>query len=212
MIRTAHRLAAALVTGAAAALLVSCAQQPAATPAPEPQAAQTVEAPLATLPDTSPRGAVPAKVGEKLDIWGPDQAMNPSQHVTVTAVRPVESCTGKGSDSQGRSEAVTPTNGRFVAVDMTIVNEAAYLPSEEAKYVGSTQTYDFVGADGAAYDDVDTLDAFYCSGTDQAFTDMKPGRTYTGTTYLDLPTSAGWLVFGQTQWTGSGYEFEIPAA
>lgn len=212
MIRTVRRLAVALVAGASIALVAACAQ-PAATSTtePEPVAAQTVEAPLATLPTTSDRGAVPAKVGEQLDIWGPDQAMTPSQHVTVTAIRPVESCTGKGSDSQGNSKAVTPTYGRFVAVDMTITNESAYLPSQQAYYVGSAQQYDFVSVDGAAADDVDTLDAFYCSGTDQAFSDMKPGRTYTGTAYVDVPISAGWLIFGQTQGTGSGYEFEIPA-
>lgn len=72
------------------------------------------------------------------------------------------------------------------------------------------QQYDFVAADGTAFDDVDTVVAFYCTGEESPFGDLKPGRTYEATTYIDVPNSAGWLIFGQSSFAeAAGYEFEI---
>jgi hypothetical protein len=94
---------------------------------------------------------------------------------------------------------------------MTIENTSAYDSSQAGCYAGTAQQYDFVAADGAAINDVDTLVAFYCMGEKSSFGDLKPGRTYTGTTYVDVSNSSGWLIFGQSNFAGTGYEFAIPA-
>lgn len=47
---------------------------------------------------------------------------------------------------------------------------------------------------------------------ESVFVGMGPGRTYTGTVVVDLPSEAGWLIFGQSQFTGSGYELEVAAS
>ena len=133
------------------------------------------------------------------------------QYVTVNAIRPVSSCDGQDIGDAGQLVPAVPENGRFLAVDITIENTPAYDTTQSGYYVGTSQQYDFVAADGTAFDDVNTLVAFYCSGEDAPFTDFNPGRTYDGTVYLDLPVSAGWLIYGQSNVGGSGYEFEIPA-
>jgi hypothetical protein len=41
---------------------------------------------------------------------------------------------------------------------------------------------------------------------------MGPGRTYELVEFIDVPLSAGFLLYGQGPWTGPGYEYRIPAA
>jgi hypothetical protein len=160
----------------------------------------------------SDRGAIPSAAGERIELWGPPQAPEPGQYVIVTAIRPVTSCKGNDVGDRGQSIPAVPENGRFLAVDMTIENTATYDTAQSGYYAGSAQQYDFVAADGTALDDVDTLVAFYCTGEEDVFYNLKPGRTYTATKYIDVSRDAGWLVFGQTTNAGPGYEFEVPAA
>lgn len=158
------------------------------------------------------RGAMPAQVGQRIELFGPPMTAEIGQYLTVTAIRPVTSCKGQDIGDQGQSIPAVPENGRFLAVEMTIENTPAYDTAQPGYYAGTSQQYDFVAADGTAFDDVDTLVAFYCTGEESPFGDLKPGRTYEGTKYIDVPNSAGWLIFGQSSFAeAAGYEFEIPA-
>jgi len=158
------------------------------------------------------RGAMPARVGQRIELFGPPMTAEIGQYVTVNAIRLVTSCAGQDIGDQGQSIPAVPENGRFLAVDMTIENTPAYDTAQSGYYAGTAQQYDFVAADGTAFDDVNTLVAFYCTGEEAPFGDLKPGRNYEGTVYIDVPDSAGWLIFGQSNNAGPGYEFEIPAA
>lgn len=158
------------------------------------------------------RGAFPAEVGERIELYGPPMAPEVGQYLTVNEIRPVTSCEGDDIGDQGQNIPAVPENGRFLAVDMTIENTPAYDTTQSGYYAGTAQQFDFVAEDGTAYDDVNTTVAFYCTGTDSPFGDFNPGRTYEGTVYIDVPDSAGWLIFGQSNFGGTGYEFEIPAA
>lgn len=158
------------------------------------------------------RGAVPAQVGQRIELFGPPMAPGVGQYLTVTAIRPVTSCKGQAIGPSGSSIPAVPENGRFLAVDMTIENTSAYDTAQSGYYAGTAQQYDFVAVGGTAFDEVDTLVAFYCTGEESPFGDLKPGRSYQGTTYIDVPSSAGWLIFGQSSFAeAAGYEFEIPA-
>jgi len=157
------------------------------------------------------RGALPVQVGERIELFGPPMTGEVGQHLTVNAIRPVASCNGDDIGDQGQNIPAVPENGRFLAVDMTIENTPAYDTTQSGHYAGTAQSYDFVAADGSAFDDVNTLVAFYCTGEESPFGSFNPGRTYEGTIYIDVPASAGWLIFGQTNFDVTGYEFEIPA-
>lgn len=158
------------------------------------------------------RGALPAQIGQRIEQWGPPMAAGVGQYVTVTAIRPVTACKGQDIGDQGQSIPAKPENGRFLAVDMKIENTRDYDTAQSGYYAGTAQRYDFVTPDGHAIDQVDTLVAFYCTGEEDSFSDLKPGRTYTGTKYIDVPKSGGWLIFGQSQFIGPGYEIQIPPA
>lgn len=158
------------------------------------------------------RGAFPAEVGQRIELYGPPMAPEIGQYLTVDAIRPVTSCEGDDTGDQGQPIPAVPENGRFLAVDMTIENTPAYDTTQPGYYAGTSQQYDFVAADGTAFDDVNTLVAFYCTGEESPFGELNPGRNYEGTIYIDVPDSAGWLIFGQSNFGGTGYEFEIPAA
>jgi hypothetical protein len=163
----------------------------------------------AAQPGLSPRGAMPAQIGERIALYGPPMAPEPGQWVTITAIRPVKACAGKGIGPGGESVPAKPENGRFLAVDMTIENGPNYDTAQPGYYAGTAQTYDFVGVDGAALDKVDTTVAFYCTAKEAPFSDLKPGRTYKGTVNIDVPDGQGWLIFGQTSNAGTGYEYQI---
>ena len=178
----------------------------------EGAAAGESEANAAESSGLTDRGAMSAQVGQRIELWGPPQVPQPGQYVTVTAIRPVTACKGKAIGDQGQSIPAKPKNGRFFAVDMKIENTPAYDSAQPGYYAGSSQQYDFVAADGTALDKVDTLVAFYCTGEESPFSDLKPARAYTGTKYVDISNSAGWLIFGQSTYAGAGYEFKIPAA
>lgn len=156
------------------------------------------------------RGALPAQVGQRIEAWGPPMAAGVGQYFTITDIRPVRSCSGQGVGDRGQLEPVKPTNGRFMAVDLKIENTKDFDAAQAGYYPGGSQQYDFVAEDGTALDQVDTTDAFYCTGKEAPFSELKPGRNYTGTKYVDVSKSAGWLIFGQTPNGGSGYEYRIP--
>lgn len=158
------------------------------------------------------RGAFPAELGQRIELYGPPMAPEIGQYLTVDAIRPVTSCEGDDVGDRGQPIPAVPENGRFLAVDMTIENTPAYDTTQPGYYAGTSQQYDFVAMDGTAFDDVNTLVAFYCTGQESPFGQFNPGRNYEGTIYIDVPDSAGWLIFGQSNFGGTGYEFEIPAA
>lgn len=204
------RRGALLAVGLAATLaLGACSSSPQQS-MPETDAS-VAEQPTSTL---SPRGAQPAAAGERLEIWGPPMAPSPGQYITIKAIRPVTSCKGKDIDDQGHSIPAKPENGRFLALDLRVENTAAYDPAQPGYYPGTNQQFDFVAQSGTALNDVDTTVAFYCSGERQSFeTNQQSGRVYEGVTYIDVPNDAGWLMYGQSSFSGfPGFEFEIPAA
>lgn len=159
----------------------------------------------------SPRGAWPVTVGQTIDVYSEIDPTAVAQRVTVTAIEPITACPGKAVGDRGQLVDAEPEHGRFLVVDMTVVNTPDYDARNAGYYAGSAGRWDFVGASGAAVDDVATLPAFYCLRAGSVFAGMGPGRTYTGRVAIDLPREAGWLIFGQSQVTGPGYEFEIPA-
>lgn len=216
----------ALVAGAVAVLLAiaGCSSRPtqapsAGVPTATAQPDTAGQAPAgdpgtvdSAVGPTSPRGARPWKVGERIQTWGPPKSAGIGQYVTITAIRPVTSCAGQAIGPSGELIPAKPTNGRFLAVDMTIEDTPAYDTSQGGYYVGTAQQYDYVTSSGRAVDDVDTTVAFYCTGKESPFQQLKPGRTYTGTVDIDVPVDGGYLIFGQSQSVGPGFEFEIPAA
>ncbi|MGD9989096.1 hypothetical protein [Pseudonocardia sp.] len=213
----------ALVAGAVALLLSVGGCSTAGVPVPSPDSPPTgvVESDAGSpemaamvdsgVGDLSTRGARPWKVGERIQLWGPPMAAGIGQYVTVNSITPVSSCPGKAIGPGGETIPAKPENGRFMAIDVTIENTAAYDSTQPGYYAGTAQQYDFVGADGRAVDDVDTTVAFYCTGKEAPFSQLKPGRSYRGTVNVDVPTSAGFLILGQSRNTGPGFEFELPA-
>jgi hypothetical protein len=156
----------------------------------------------------SPRGARPWEVGERMQLWGPPMSAGIGQYVTVTAIKPLDS----SCPAAVTKENAKPQHSRFLTIEMTVENTPAYDASQPGYYAGSAQQFDWVSADGTAVNDVANLASFYCTNKMTVFSQMKPGRTYTGFTNVDVPPEAGWLVFGQSQFAGPGFEFEISAA
>lgn len=163
----------------------------------------------------SPRGAEPARVGQRLEIWGPPMAPEPGQYVTVTAIRDVDaSCPNRHAGTY-RLQDVAPQNGRYLAVDLTIENTTGFDGTQSQYYAGSVGGWSFVSTSGAATDNIDQNNGSSCEGGDgyNGLSASQPGRTYQETIYVDVPHEAGWLIFAQRQsTTGNGFEYEIPAA
>lgn len=159
----------------------------------------------------SPRGAIPVKVGERFGVDGPmavgDAAV---QHITIGALRPIDASCPK-LESYNRGMNTTPKNGRFLAVDLKVENAPGFEAGNASYYAGSSPSFTFVGADGAAVPQVDSQIAKACVADDSGYFDARQaGRTYTGAVYVDLPAAAGWLILGEAQ--GTGYEVEVRAA
>jgi len=207
-VRAARSLLLAVVGVLMAASLAACTNSPSTSPPVPTQAAPASE--VDGTQGFSPRGAQVTEIGEKIELWGPPQAPAPSQWVTITAIRPVPMCK-TGARSDGKPMVATPKNGRILAVDMTIENGPGYDMAQPGYYAGSAQQYDWVSQDGAALDDITTYDC-EGAGADAVPYSLKPGRTYKGTKFIDVPAGAGWLIFGQSNFAGPGYEFEIAAA
>jgi len=152
------------------------------------------------------RGNEEAEVGVEIESFGPPMAGEPSQWVTVNSIEEHTGACPAAADGRPVDE---PENGTFYKVEMTVRNGAAYDAQQSAYYPGTAPSFDYVTTSGAAFDEVGTLPAFYCSGDDAPFYDLAPGRTYTGTVWVDLPDEPGYLILGQTMTLGTGYEFTV---
>ncbi len=193
-------LAVALATGCASTAPGS-STAPAATDVPAPGAGAVTSAPS----ELTERGNMPAEIGQRIGSWGPPMAPEIGQYFTISAIKPAPKC-----QQAAGTDTPVPENGRFLAVSIKIENTAAYDTAQPGYYTATAQKWDYVAADGTAYDEVDTLPAFYCTGKPSPFPSaFAPGRTYTGTVYVDVPKGAGVLVFGQGPNTGPGYEYAI---
>lgn len=154
----------------------------------------------------SERGDTEARVGEEIETFGPPMAGEPSQWITVSSI---EEHTGACPAAADGRPVDASENGSFYKVEMTVRTGPSYDTQQSGYYPGTAPQFDYVTDSGLAYDEVNNLPAFYCSGDDAQFYDLAPGRTYTGTVWVDLPDESGYLILGQTQLTGTGYEFKV---
>ncbi|RTL63788.1 MAG: hypothetical protein EKK42_27230 [Pseudonocardiaceae bacterium] len=128
----------ALVAGAVAVLLAvgGCSTEPTPNPTigvpPTPAQPDTAEQTPAGDPGTvdsgvgptSPRGARPWEVGERMQLWGPPMSAGIGQYVTVTAIKPLDS----SCPAAVTKENAKPEHGRFLTIEMTVVSALTKFP------------------------------------------------------------------------------------
>jgi hypothetical protein len=167
-------------------------------PATSSAAASTSSA-AATTAATNARGNIVKQLGEVGGINNPDGGEDLISFA-VDSITPDPAC-----DSQFHSD---PENGHLVQLQMRVTTSAE-LTQDAYDTLGSSD-FNFIGSDGVTKSDLGTMSAFDCFESDNGmFTQdpLGPSQSYTGYVIVDVPETAGTLIFKPSWGQSGGWEY-----
>lgn len=194
-----------VVASATALLLTGCgsaatpASAPDVTPIASSSAAPSSESPSAAAPSTSDRGNLIKKVGQTAGMTNAngDQAVS----FVVKKINTGLKCTGEFAEK--------PDNGHLVGIQMDV---QTFKELNDPDFPGAdfiTSTWNFVSAKGTTFNgNLGSGSAFSClKEADYLPMNIGPAEKATGWIVLDVPATAGTLIFESD--AGTGWEYEL---
>ena len=147
-------------------------------------------------PSTNQRGNIVKTLGEEGGLTSEEGKT--FYTFAIDSITPDIPCTEEYTTSD-------PENGHLTAVQMRLSTQA-FTPDELSYLTVSSSDFTFIGSDGLTFTNVDTIATYGClSGSVKFPSDqLNPGSQYAGVVLLDLPQTAGTLVYKPSSVYGTG--------
>ncbi|MQA11959.1 MAG: hypothetical protein GEU98_26160 [Pseudonocardiaceae bacterium] len=111
---------------------------------------------------------------------------------TVRSIEVVDSC--EEDYGGGYTETVTPENGHFVVLDISIATSGEF-DAAEGLYVGDPMAFSVLGGDGVTESNLSTASSYGCFSAETLPVELMPSQKYTGKIVLDSRNTSGSLIY-----------------
>lgn len=192
------------ITAVVGMSLTACGGSPSATataPNVEPLGVQTTTAPTKPEIKKSTRGNIVKEPGQPAGIA--DQNGEQIVNFTINSITTGASCTGPYPQPA--------ENGHLTVLDVTVetMPELANTPNGPSSFDINAAMFKFVGTSGTTFNgSLGTMGAYSCLPDEETIGNngagIGPGEKVTGKLVLDLPETAGILVFQSYLTSGNG--------